>query len=186
MKIIGISGVSGSGKTTLAKKLKRILHATTIFWDDFDTISQSPNDYVEWVKKSRDYQEWRYDALADTLKSLKLGKKVLCPATNKILKPTPIIFFDAPLGYRHLATGAHIDSLIYLDTPTDIALARRLLRDKPNVQKKMRHYLARARPVYMLSYEQKNECDLIIDGNQPLEEIIKTCLSHLATFKADP
>jgi len=186
MKIVGISGVSGSGKTTLTKKLKRILHATTIFWDDFDEISQAPKDYVEWFKTSKDYQEWRYDALTETLISLKCGKEVLCPATNKILKPTPIVLFDAPLGYRHHATGAQIDFLIYLDTPPDIALARRLLRDRPNPQKEMKHYLAKARPVYMLSYEQKNECDFIIDGSLPLEEIVKICLSRLATFNADP
>jgi uridine kinase len=182
MKIIGISGVSGSGKTTLAKKLQQILHVTAIFWDDYDEISESPHDYVEWFKKSKDYQAWRYDALANTLSSLKNGKTVICPATNQVLIPTPIILFDAPLGYRHHATGAQIDFLIYLDTSPDIAMARRLLRDKPDFQKEMQYYLAEARPVYMLSYEQKNESNLVIDGNLPQEEVIKICLSHLETL----
>ncbi len=44
VKIIGISGISGAGTTTLTKALGTALDATTIFWDDFDDISESPDD----------------------------------------------------------------------------------------------------------------------------------------------
>jgi uridine kinase len=46
--IIGISGISGSGKTTLIKRLEKVLLATSIHWDEYDGISEGPEDYVKW------------------------------------------------------------------------------------------------------------------------------------------
>ncbi|NNM44135.1 MAG: AAA family ATPase [Chlamydiae bacterium] len=173
--IIGISGIAGAGKSTLIKKLAEALHATTLFWDDYDEISSGPKDYVEWYKSSRDYDEWVYAALANTLKKLKEEKKVVCPATKKELVPTKYILLDAPLGYCHKATGQHIDFLICLDTPPDIALARRLLRDHQShseckkMKEDLEYYLAYSRPLFILTSEQKKS-DLLLNGSLPLEK----------------
>jgi uridine kinase len=127
--IIGVSGIAGAGKSTIIKKLAQSLQATALFWDDFDAISKAPDDYVSWyMNPHRSYDEWLYNDLADTLKKLKSGQPVLCPATGKNLQPTKYILFDAPLGYCHKATSQYIDFLVCLDTPPDIALARRLVR----------------------------------------------------------
>ena len=185
--IIGISGVSGSGKTTLTRSLGKALHATAIFWDDFDPISEGPSDYVTWFETSRDCNDWKYDALADVLRSLKQGKTLICPATQRKLIPTEYIVFDAPLGYEHQATGQWIDFLIFLDTPPDIALARRLIRDyKPlahpsgdRILKEVEDYLSSTRPVYLESYEKKNESDLLLDGSLSLEALLRQCIGSL-------
>jgi len=163
VKIIGIQGVSGSGKTTLTHALGKVLSATTLFWDDFDSISTSPSDYVEWFKTSKNHNDWKYDALAETLRSLKEEQSLICPATKRKLTPTKHIIFDAPLGYDHKATGKWIDFLVFLNTPPDIALARRLYRDyQPNAKRndndileEIFDYLESTRPVYMETYERK-------------------------------
>lgn len=84
VKIIGISGVAGAGKSVIAKELGKALNATVLFWDDFDDISESLPDYIEWYKSDRDYNAWKYDSLADVLSKLKMNEKVICPATKKI------------------------------------------------------------------------------------------------------
>ena len=185
-KIIGIQGIAGSGKTTLTQSLGKALGATTLFWDDFDPISTGPRDYVEWFKISKDHNDWKYDALAATLRSLKEGKSLTCPATQLPLIPTKYIIFDAPLGYDHAATGQWIDFLVFLDTPPDIALARRLYRDyhpdakrtDNDILEELSDYLKSTRPVYMETYERKKTADLIIDGSQSVEILVERVLNH--------
>ncbi len=87
-KIIGISGNMGAGKTTLAYALQQNLKSTLLCWDDFDDISTSPPDYVEWYHRSQNYSEWNYQALADILKQLKEKQSVLHPVSKQILNPT--------------------------------------------------------------------------------------------------
>lgn len=186
--IIGISGISGAGKSTLINKLAKALHSTTIFWDDFDEISQAPQDYVEWFHSSKNYNDWVYPELVDTLHKLKKGETIICPATRRTLTPTKYILFDAPLGYCHQATGKYIDFLICLDTPLDIALARRLIRDHqshPNPQKmiqELEEYLSKSRPLFILSSEEKAS-DLLVDGSLALEEQEKQILNALSLFE---
>lgn len=184
VKIIGISGIGGAGKSVLTTALGKRLNATTLFWDEFDEISQDPKDYIEWYNTSRDYSEWRYDALAEVLKQLKLGKKVICPATKKELIPTDYIIFDAPLGRKHIATGQYIDCSIFLNTPLDVALARRVLRDfrdKSNLNiteifEELDFYLIASRPLYTMDYEGNEKFDYVVDGNQPINELVTTLI----------
>lgn len=155
--IVGIRGISGAGKSSLIRKLEHTLQATALFWDEYDEISQAPQDYVKWFHTGKNYDEWIYTDLANTLSKLKEGQKVVCPATQRELAPTQYILFDAPLGYCHQATGRYIDFLICLDTAPDIALARRLIRDyrdHPDPHKiidELEKYLQESRPLFILS-----------------------------------
>ena len=78
-KIIGISGVAAAGKSTLIRALASALNATSIFWDDYEQISQEPADYDTWFKSDRNYEARKYDALENSLRDLKSGKAVKCP-----------------------------------------------------------------------------------------------------------
>ena len=183
--IIGISGISGSGKTSLIKRLESNLQATCLFWDEYDEISQGPEDYVEWYERSRNYADWKYDAPADTLNKLTACETIVCPATKRTLQPTKHILFDAPLGRCHHATGQYIDFLVCIDTPLDIALARRLIRDYKNhlepakILEELEYYLAHSRPLYILAPEVKQTSDLIIDGSLSIAEQERQVLQAL-------
>src|SRR5437868_3762369 len=130
--IIGISGISGAGKSTLTKALGERLHATTIFWDEFDEISKAPEDLLDWYDKGRDYTAWDYSGVAEVLRKLKDGKVAQHPVLKIELKPTKYVIADLPLGHLHKQTGEYVDVFVHLDTPLDVALCRRFLRDYEN------------------------------------------------------
>lgn len=187
VKIIGISGISGAGKSVLTQALGKELGATILFWDEYDEISQAPKDYIKWYNESRDYSEWKYDALANVIKRLKSGKEIACPVTKRQLIPTNYIVFDAPLGRKHIETGQYIDYSIFLDTPLDVALARRILRDfrdKANLNiielfEELNVYLTLSRPLYVMDYEDKERFDYIVDGNQSLNKLVVEILQQV-------
>ena len=187
VKIIGISGIGGAGKSVLTKALGAALNVTTLFWDDFDEISESPKDYIEWYNTSRDYTAWKYDVLENILKQLKSDKKIICPVTKKELIPTDYIVFDAPLGRKHVSTGQYIDFSIFLNTPLDICLARRMLRDyrdKKNLNitdifDQLDFYINVSRPLYVMDYEEMEKFDFIIDGSLPVDQLVCAILERI-------
>jgi uridine kinase len=184
-KIIAISGNSGSGKTTIAQALAKSLHATAIFWDDFDDISTSPDDYVAWYHQGEGYEAWDYPLLAMTIETLKNGLTLLHPALNHRLNPTQCIIFDAPLGRFHYQTGQFIDLWIHIDTPLDVALARRTIRDftrdprtVSHVIEELQYYLDHSRPLFF-DEKMKESADLIINGTLPITEQVKIIEAYL-------
>lgn len=63
------------------------------------------------------------------------------------------IILDYPFGRDHPRFSSLIDLSVFIDTPLDVAMARRILRDYPHssgssdlkrLQEEMNHYLARA------------------------------------------
>ncbi len=183
--IIGISGVSGSGKTTLAKKLSEILNSTCLYWDDFDEISQSPDNYVEWYNAGCDYNEFDYGSLSRTLYELKNGKIVNHPVLNQKLIPTNYIIFDAPNGRLHAQTGKYIDHCIHIKIPLDISLIRRTLRDfsdsnktKGEILEDLSFYLNFSRPLFF-DEDLTKLSDFMIDGCLTTEEQVKNIKINL-------
>ena len=75
------------------------------------------------------------------------------------------------------------DFSIFIDTPLDIAIARRLIRDGQSAEtivSGMENYLARGRKGYLsLLQTTKPNSDLIIDGNRPVQEIVTDITHHL-------
>lgn len=168
--IIGISGNMGAGKSTLTMELARDLQSTFLGWDEFDEISNGPDDYVDWYKRGENYSEWDYQKLADALIYLKLGKSIPHPAIRIILNPTEYIIFDAPLGRFHKQTGIYIDTWIHINIPLDVSLCRWLLRDYKETEKtkgelldELECYINWSRPLFD-DATYKTDADLIIDG----------------------
>ncbi|MBD2816603.1 AAA family ATPase [Xenorhabdus sp. Flor] len=186
-KIIAITGISGSGKTTLSKQLSTLLNAAMLSWDDFDPISKYPDNYVLWEKAGKDYSQWNYPDLAKDLNALKSNKIIQHAANHQIIYPTKFIIFDAPLGRLHRQTGQFIDIAIHLNTPMDIALCRRLLRDfqnnettKEELMEEMCFYLSDSRSLFF-DDELKKHADLIVDGEKTVENQVIEVLVHLKT-----
>ncbi|KAB8031028.1 AAA family ATPase [Fluviispira multicolorata] len=183
--VIGISGVSGSGKTTLTQKLSEGLNATKLFWDEFDEVSNSPDDYVEWYNSGRNYDAFDYISLSQTLLELKVGKSIKHPVTGQMLNPSKYIIFDAPLGRLHEQTGKYINFCIHIDTPLDISLVRRTLRDftdsnktKEELLEDLNFYMNSSRPLFCDKLLIKL-ADLVIDGLLTPEEQVKKIISNI-------
>lgn len=186
-KIIGISGISGAGTTTITKALGERLEATMLFWDDFDEISQGPDDYVEWFTRSGDYANWHYPALEHVLRELKEGRSLEHPVTRERLIATELVILDSSMGRKHEATGRFVDFQIHLDTSMDVALARRLVRDycderapkKNDIIAELEWYLQVGRPLFVAT-DIKETADLVVDGDSLVEDVVTIIASRLS------
>lgn len=88
------------------------------------------------------------------------------------------IILDFPFAYKHFKISKFIDFAVFIDTPLDIALARRMVRDfrtasVKNILADMENYISKGRKGYieMLNTIKPNS-DIIIDGIKPVSEIV--------------
>ena len=65
---------------------------------------------------------------ADLLE-LRQGRPIHRLQTKHVMMPTPIIVVEEPFGRSRPELGVLIDFVAVLDTPLEVALARRLLRE---------------------------------------------------------
>lgn len=161
--VIAIAGVSGGGKTTIAKYLNERLHnSKTLFFDDYDF--DVPNDIIDWVDKGANYDEWNLAPLIRDLKRL-------------LSEPLDYIVLDFPFAYKHSKTSKLIDLTVFIDTPLDIAMARRVIRDFRNSSNEsilieMENYISQGRRGYLEMLKTiKPNSDIIVDGTLSVSKI---------------
>lgn len=161
--VIAIAGVSGGGKTTIAKHLNERLHnSKTLFFDDYDF--DGPDDVIDWVDKGPNYDEWDLAPLIKDLKGL-------------LADSLDYIVLDFPFAYKHSKISKLIDLTVFIDTPLDIAMARRIIRDfkdssNESILIEMENYISQGRRGYleMLNTIKPNS-DIIVDGTLSVSEI---------------
>jgi uridine kinase len=187
--IIALSSYGGGGKTTLARHLVATLNASLIAWDDYDEAGMMthPDD---WVAATTN--DWKVPQLGKDLARLKQGQAINSPLDGSSIQPTPYIVFDAPLGYAHKETGQHIDFLVFIDTPLDVAMARRILRDyfadketltaeqTKALKAEMQHYLKFSRAAFLnMDTSVKPQADLIVNGLKSTDDLSKEITKQL-------
>jgi uridine kinase len=178
--VISVSGVSGSGKTTVARNLEeQLTNAAVVSFDDYGDNVYLSRDINDWSADGEDANEWYVEPIVNDL--------------NRLLKkPLNYIILDFPFGRGNFLVGQDIDLSVFIDTPLDIALARRIIRDYTShmpernktetslgaIDTEMRHYLSHSRSTYArMAQTQKPVSDLVIDGaktpNEITDEIVK-------------
>ena len=197
--VIGISAVGGAGKTTVATKLAELLHdAVTLCFDDYDDTNVHPENLQKWLMDGADYNAWKTPALTSDLRSLTTGNHIASPADDSIISPAEYIVFDAPLGRAHFDTGHFIDFMVFIDTPLDVAMARRLLRDMArdaeqgaedtitSVTASLNSYLDGGRLLYVeLENQIKPKCDLALDGCLTVDELASAIFTRIKRQQPD-
>lgn len=174
-KVIAIAAVSGGGKTTVVKELvKKLANSKSISFDDYD-FPNSPQDYYRWSIEGADYKLWDLSPMVPDIEKNINDKKL------------DYIFLDYPFAYKNEQIGKYIDYAIFIDTPLDIAFARRILRDylrrdpnrskmqspKKRLEEELDYYLERSRLPYLIHIETvKPSSDIVIDGTLPLNDIV--------------
>ncbi len=160
--IIGIAGGTGSGKTTVAEKISNILN---------ENISIVPQDafYKEMYNtpvEERNYDHpyaFDIDLLLEDIKQLKKGEDIYIPIYNfkdhrrlkeqKLIKYAPVIILEGILIFYYKALRDLMDFKIYVDTPSDVRLARRVLRDinerGRSIDSVIDQYLNTVRPMHI-------------------------------------
>ncbi len=176
--VIGISSVSGGGKTAVAMKLAELLQdAVILCFDNYDDTTVHPEDLHAWLTAGADYNVWKTPGLTRDLHSLITGNQITSPVDDSTIPAAKYIVFDAPLGRAHADTGRFIDFMVFIDTPLDIAMARRLLRDitspsgqcaedsVKSLKANLSSYLNGGRLLYLeLENQIKSNCDIVLDG----------------------
>lgn len=179
--VISISGISGGGKTTVANALKNCLsNSIVVSFDDYDDI-RLERDINDWSADGNDENEWYVEPIAEDIERL-------------LREPFDYIIVDYPFGYRNLKVGKYINFTVFVDTPLDVALARRTIRDYTNraedrnkidvsllaIDKELRFYLQRSRPTYVrMSETQKPYSDLVVDGMKSPNEIVDEIINAI-------
>lgn len=196
MYVIAISSVSGGGKTTLVKKAAEKLGASTLFFDDYASSSEYPDDFRHWIDSGANLDEWKTPQLTRDLTALRQGKSVTAARGGAIIQPTEYLVIEQPLGRGQAEMAGLIDFVAVIRTPLEIALVRRTMRDlnlqspvplenatREELIKQVQEirgylkyflalYLEIEREIYLTILEKvEREADLILDGMLPMEKL---------------
>lgn len=185
--VIAIAAPIGGGKTSLAQAVAAALgDAALLFHDHYESATGRPvDDLVQWLENGADFNAFRLPGLADDLKRLKQGQPVVDPLTRREIRPGKFIVFEMPLGRAHAETAPHIDLLLWIDVPLDIALARKLrefireiLQDEQPgacrdrllwVEQYIAGYVGIVHDVLSVQRDKvRPGADIIIDGRKPM------------------
>ena len=166
MKIIAIAAVTAGGKTSAVKSLvEKIPNATSLHFDDY-SFEGEVEDFYQWVKAGADDNVWNLTPLKNDIDKL--------ISSNKY----DYLFLDYPFAYKNDMIKDYLDCAIFIDTPLDIALARRVLRDMKEVSSEeilceMENYIKYERVAYLQMLKDiLPSSDYVIDGSKDLETIV--------------
>lgn len=192
--VIAISGTPGAGKTTLVRRVAYALSdAVAIHFDDYKSIAQYPADMINptglanWVKEGKDLDAWKIPQLLDDLNALRSGKAISLPANQGEIEPAKFIVLEEPSGRARAGLQELIDMVVLIDLPLEIALARQVqdyisycLKElsADDIRKALQRFLdghehyPLVREYYLAVVEAaRRDCDLILDGTRPTEEL---------------
>ena len=175
MKIIAIAAVTAGGKTAIVNEIKKRLPGTkSLHFDDY-SFEGEVDDFYAWAMQGADYNVWNLSPLI---------KDILAIRENSDCE---YLLLDYPFAYCHKELSEYIDCAVFVDTPLDIALARRILRDMKDatgeeIREDLKMYIKYARTVYIQMLKDiLPSSDYVIDGTKEIEEkaeeIIRIILS---------
>lgn len=93
---------------------------------------------------------------------------------------------DYPFAYKNNKIKPYIDYAIFIDTPSDIAMARRLLRDKVNqpsdiLRMDLNCYLSGGRTAYLEMIKTiKPNSDFVVDGSLSIDSIVSEVMEQIS------
>jgi len=182
--IIGIAGASASGKSLIASTLYRELREQVgdenigVIPEDSYYHDQSELTLEERVKTNYDHPNaMDHDLLFEHLQMLKAGKAVQRPqysfvehtrmAQSVELKPKKVIILEGILLLTDRRLRKEMNFSIFVDTPLDICLMRRMKRDVNergrSMDSVMEQYKKTVRPMFLQFIEpSKQYADIIV------------------------
>ncbi|MBW2591189.1 MAG: hypothetical protein JRD71_10825 [Deltaproteobacteria bacterium] len=190
--VIGICSPSGGGKTALVKKLTELMeNSVTISFDDYGDPFWDIPDFDKWITQGADLNLISTPKLSTDLEALRKGQRIHSPSNQVIIEPKKIILFDTLVGRSHNATGRFIDYLVYIDTPLELTLARRIMRmltviptdninlipsreQIENLSEYLAAYSSQSGPrqiYHAIQRQAKNLSDLVLDGEKPINSL---------------
>jgi uridine kinase len=164
--IISITSSSGGGKTALTRRVAASVESGAGFYfDEFDSTNVYPADFCEWHSRGADVEEFDCPGMHRAVSDAIASNSVRC------------IVLDFPFGREHHRFKDLIDLTVFVDTPLDVAMARRITRDfienatasaeerMCDLKQDLSHYVAKARHLFLAHHNQhRRKSDLVLDG----------------------
>jgi uridine kinase len=180
--ILAISGASGSGKSlftqNLALKLRQNEREVLVLQEDHYYKSQNHIEIAQRANNNYDHPDaFEHDLLNHHLQELNLGSSIeypsYCYVTHtrlpdfKVTKPAPIIILEGIMLLTQIQLFDQFDVKVFVDTPLDVCLMRRMLRDTQergrSISSVAKQYEDTVKPMYHKFIEpSKTFADLIV------------------------
>jgi uridine kinase len=179
--VVSVSGTSGGGKTTLLHRTGDLLRATArLFFDDYISVSNQPEDVQGWLDAGADPNAFRTPGLAAELRRLLEEES-----------GAPFILIEDPFGKARAEIAGLIDFSVFLRLPPEVALARRILRTiverqrEPDAQ--LEHlagdlitFLSGGREAYEAANRAAAQtADLSLDGMRDADELARELAAEI-------
>ena len=178
--IIGICGGTGSGKTTIARSIVDAVSAQNVVLVEQDSYYRNLSDMPldERHQANFDHPDsLDSDMLVNHILRLKQGLSIEMPlydfATHtrsdkiEIIEPQPVVIVEGILIFAEPRVLDLLDVRVFVDTPDDIRLMRRLRRDITErgrtFERTLEQYERTIRPMHYEFVEpSKRHADIII------------------------
>lgn len=192
---IGICGGSGSGKSELARALVAALPHEQAVLVELDSYYHTKLKFPREVYGNFDHPlSLDEDLLVEHLQRLKAGHAIKKPCYDftvhdrarffEEISPKPFIIIDGILLFALQQVAQLVDLSVFVDTPADIRLARRLLRDVRErgrtLDDVLAQYLKTVRPMHEEYVEVfKSKTDILVSGMDSLRTEVATVLAAI-------
>lgn len=166
-RIIAIAGGSGSGKSLFTKTIKEEITRSgkdlVVICEDHYYRDQSHMATEERIKTNYDHPKaFEHSLLLEHIQKLKAGESIECPvysheqhtrlAEKVIIPPAPVIIVEGILLLAEPSLLPLFDVKVFIDTPLDICLLRRIKRDlqerKRDLDSVIAQYQETVKPMY--------------------------------------
>lgn len=206
--VIGICGGSASGKTTVANRIVKQLEVpwvTVLPMDSFyKVLTEEEHDLAS--RNEYNFDEPRafdFDLIYKTLQRLREGKNVAVPVYNfithrreeqwKLMHASDVLIFEGILAFHDKELVNAMDIKVFVDTDSDIRLARRLVRDVEgrgrNVDDVLKQYFQFVKPAFETFVERDRKiADIIIPGYKndvAIDHFVRQINTQLAKRRYD-
>ena len=140
--VIGVAGGTCSGKTTVAERLVDVIGSDNLalIRQDAYYIDRTHEAFAVRAAANYDHPDaFEWPLMIEQLTDLIAGQTIKVPVYDyadhnrskevEVVHPTKIVVFEGILALIDPALRALFDLKIFVDTPADIRLTRRLQRD---------------------------------------------------------
>ncbi|MCW3095225.1 MAG: hypothetical protein JWL77_843 [Chthonomonadaceae bacterium] len=181
--VITVSGVSGAGKSSTVRAIaEQFGDASCFYFDDYGEAMQQPEDGLRWIAEGADLTAFTLPQFGEDVRRLRRGEVVVTP-TGRRVDPASFLVIEEPFGAGRNDMADLVDFSVFIDTPMEVALARRLLesveRWEGSPEQRMQwignylnSYLFEGmREVYIaINARVQERSQLMVNGLKPVEE----------------